>query len=376
MRRDERNFMVERTKVLVIGGGPAGLAAGIAARLKGFEVTVADGAKPPIDKACGEGLMPHTVMSLRQLGVFIHPIDGRKFQGIRFIDGTTSVEAKFPATAGLGVRRTVLHQRLLERAKECGVSLLWNSPVSRLTADGAIVGGATIQTNWVVGADGIRSRVRRWIGVDTVSQKHVRFAHCRHYRVKPWTNCVEIHWGRNSQVYVTPLLAEETCVVLISRDPEMRFEDAWREYPQLADRLRGAEVSSAQRGAITSTYTLKCVYRGNVALTGDASGVVDAITGEGLGMSFWQAIALSDALETGELERYQSEHRRLARRPLLMSQLLLFLDRNPQLRKRVFENLEREPAFFARLLAMHAGEDSFSEIVATTARLGWQFLTA
>src|SRR5882762_7406456 len=108
--------MAKRTEVLVIGGGPAGLAAGIAARLKGFEVIVADGAKPPIDKACGEGLMPQTVMSLRELGVSIHPSEGRKFQGIRFIEGTTSIEARFPAAAGLGVRRTVLHQRLVERA--------------------------------------------------------------------------------------------------------------------------------------------------------------------------------------------------------------------------------------------------------------------
>src|SRR5438105_7308201 len=45
------------TDVLVIGGGPAGLTAAIAARLKGFDVAVADAAHPPIDKACGEGLM-------------------------------------------------------------------------------------------------------------------------------------------------------------------------------------------------------------------------------------------------------------------------------------------------------------------------------
>jgi flavin-dependent dehydrogenase len=237
------------------------------------------------------------------------------------------------------------------------------------------VGGATIQPKWVVGADGIRSRVRRWIGLDTVSQKHIRFAHSRHYRLQPWTNCVEIHWGRNSQVYVTPLLDEETCVVLVSCDPQMRFEDAWEQYPQLADRLKSAEVSSAQRGAITATYGLRRVYRGNVALTGDASGGVDAITGEGLGLSFRQAIALSDALRTDDLERYQVAHGRLAGRPLLMSHVLLFLDRNPQLRKGVFRTFERDPALFARLLAMHAGEDSFSEIVATTARLGWQFLT-
>ncbi len=44
--------------LLVIGGGPAGLAAAIAARREGLTVTVADAARPPSDKACGEGLMP------------------------------------------------------------------------------------------------------------------------------------------------------------------------------------------------------------------------------------------------------------------------------------------------------------------------------
>lgn len=50
--------------VFVVGGGPAGLAAAIAARLKGFTVAVADGAHPPIDKACGEGLMPDSFGAL------------------------------------------------------------------------------------------------------------------------------------------------------------------------------------------------------------------------------------------------------------------------------------------------------------------------
>jgi len=52
------------------------LAAAIAARKKGFEVTVADGAKPPIDKACGEGLMPNTLAALRELGIPIYPTTG------------------------------------------------------------------------------------------------------------------------------------------------------------------------------------------------------------------------------------------------------------------------------------------------------------
>ena len=45
--------MMTTTDVFVIGGGPAGLATAIAARQRGFDVVVADGAQPPIDKPCG-----------------------------------------------------------------------------------------------------------------------------------------------------------------------------------------------------------------------------------------------------------------------------------------------------------------------------------
>src|SRR5882724_5797005 len=124
------------TGILVIGGGPAGLAAAIAARMKGFAVAHVDGAKPPIDKACGEGLMPGTMAALRQLGVAICPDNGQVFRGVRFIDSATSVEADFSHARGFGVRRTVLHQKMVERAQECGVTLLWNTPVTGLCGDG------------------------------------------------------------------------------------------------------------------------------------------------------------------------------------------------------------------------------------------------
>ena len=88
--------MGHATGVLVIGGGPAGLAAAIAARRRGFSVTVADGAKPPIDKACGEGHLPGTLAALRELGINIEAGDGQIFRHIRFIDGRTAATAEFP----------------------------------------------------------------------------------------------------------------------------------------------------------------------------------------------------------------------------------------------------------------------------------------
>jgi flavin-dependent dehydrogenase len=368
--------MTRTTDVLVIGGGPAGLAAAIAARRKGFQVTVADGQKPPIDKACGEGLLPGTLAGLRELGVTIHAAEGRVFRGIRFIDATTTAEASFSGESGVGVRRTLLHQKMVERARECGVELLWNTPVTGLSQDGAFLAGRLFPAKWIIGADGIHSRVRRWSGLDASLRGDVRFAQRRHYRVKPWTDCVEVHWGRKMQAYVTPIGNDETCVALISRDPRMRFAEAWKEFPRLSDNLSDAQLSGVERGATTAMCELACVYRGNVAVLGDASGSVDAITGEGLGLSFRQALALADALETGRLEKYQSAHRRLARRPHVMARLLLLLDRCTPLRRRVLRGLARDPDLFARMLTAHVEETSPAFLAETSARFGWRLITA
>jgi flavin-dependent dehydrogenase len=364
------------TEVLVIGGGPAGLAAAIAARKKGFDVTVADGANPPIDKPCGEGLMPSAMAALLELGVEISPGDGHALRGVRFRDSACSVEASFSGASGFGIRRTVLHQKIVERAQDCGITLRWNTPVTGLSNDGVILCGRVLKAKWIIGADGIHSRVRTWMGFDVKAPQKTRFAQRRHYRVKARTDCMEIHWGQKAQAYVTPLSNDETCVSLISRDPGMRFEDLLREFPELTSYLGDAKPSSAERGAVTVTRKLSQVYRGNIALTGDASGSVDAITAQGLSLSFRQAIALAEAIAKGKLESYQRAHRQITSRPNIMGWLLLLLDRYPSLRRRALRGLALDPELFARLLAAHEGEASSKFLATTGLRIGWQFLTA
>ena len=202
----------QKTDIVVVGGGPAGLAAAIAVRLRGLQVTVVDAARPPLDKACGEGLMPDALAALERLGIRLTPAYGAPFTGIRFVAGARSVEAHFPHGPGLGVRRRLLHQRLIERAQEVGVSLCWGSPVRTLTPDIRYGDGQRIAYRWLIAADGIHSTLRRKMGLQQLTMARRRVGFQRHYRVPPWSACVELYWHQRGQACVTPVAPDEVCV--------------------------------------------------------------------------------------------------------------------------------------------------------------------
>ena len=364
------------TDVLIVGGGPAGLAAAIAARRKGFSVTVADGAAPPIEKPCGEGMMPETLAALRDLGVSLPPEDGHPFRGISFAQIGACVTADFSHGFATGLRRTALNQCLVARAEECGVHLLWKTPVVGVEGSEVRLSRGVIRASWIIGADGHGSRVRRWSNLNASSVFRQRYATRRHYRLKPWSKYAEVHWSEHAQAYITPIASAEICVVMLAENPQYAsFENGLSEMPELKRWLADAELCSRERGAVTAMRSLRRVHRDNVALLGDASGSVDAITGEGLRMAFRQAFALADAMQAGDLTQYQRAHRQLARRPMMMGNLLLWLGRNPRIRARAIRAMQRCPELFAGMLAAHVGDATPAELLSAGASLGWNFLT-
>ncbi len=319
--------------------------------------------------------MPDALEAAERLGISIPVEESFLLRGIRFVNTQqATAAASFPHGSGIGVRRTALHSVLVEQAELAGVDLHWGEPVIGMDADLVHTRSSTFRSRWVVGADGDGSRVRSWAGLDAFSRDVRRFGFRRHHRVTPWTKYVEIYWGPGFQIYVTPVAADEICMALISRNPHLRMDDALPHFPQLSARIAGAEQITSERGAVTGTRRLRAVFRGRVALVGDASGSVDAVTGEGLCIAFQQSLALVDALERDDLTGYATMHRRIARRPAFMSDFMLLMDRWPLLQTRALQVFESRPDIFARLLAMHVGQLPVSGFVSASLGLTWRML--
>ncbi len=340
--------------LLIVGGGPAGLATAIRARQEGFQVELLDRGRPPIDKACGEGLMPDAVARLQELGVELAERESAKIRGIRYLDGDLVAEAEFPLGHGLGLRRLELHRALLERASALGLQPRWEEKVLALHDDGVETARGRLRARWVIGADGLGSPLRRWAGLDGPAAKLRRFGVRRHFDIAPWSPYVEVYWGERCEAYITPVSQREIGVALLWSGEKSGFDGLLERFPALLNRLKGASATSRDRGCGPLHRRARAVHRGCLALVGDAAGYLDAITGEGLALAFHQAFALVEALKVEDLGQYGRAHRRIGRLPNLITGSVLWLERRPRFRRRLLRTLKADPLLFQRLLGIHA----------------------
>ena len=233
-----------------------------------------------------------------------------------------------------------------------------------------------IRCRWIIGADGQNSQTRQWAGLSRCVSSDRRIGMRQHFRIKPWSEFVEIHWAERGQAYITPISEDEVCVALISKRRFQSFDSGLTHFPELLQHLKAALRTSSPKGSVTIYRRLNSVVRGNIALIGEASGSVDAITGEGLAMAFRQAIALSCALAKEDLSIYQAAHREIARRPEIMAKTMLLMDKSTWLRSRALRTLDRKPRLFEQLLSIHLGERPLVPFGSGGyMNLGWSLLT-
>ncbi|MFI1577337.1 NAD(P)/FAD-dependent oxidoreductase [Embleya sp. NPDC020630] len=330
--------------LLVAGGGPAGLATAIHGALAGLRVVVVEPRPTPVDKACGEGLMPAGVAALAALGV---TPAGRPLAGIRYVDSRHAVEARFRAGPGLGVRRTTLHAALYERALALGVEHRIGR-VAEVRQDAHSVTAAGLTARWLAAADGLHSPVRAALGPAPRDRRERRYGLRRHYPIAPWTDFVEVHWSPRGEAYVTPVGPELVGVAMLG--PRGRtYADHLAAFPALRERLAGA-AGGEVRGAGPLRRRVRSRVAGRVLLVGDAAGYTDALTGEGVALALASARALVAAVRAGRPERYERDWRRLSRRHRVLTEALLTARAHPRTARLIVPAAHRLPTAFTTIV--------------------------
>ena len=336
--------------LLVVGGGPAGLATAIYGAEAGLEVVVVERRNGPIDKACGEGLMPHTLRHLERLGV--HPY-GKPFRGISYRDGSRHVEASFKCGAGRGVRRTVLHSALLDAAANAGVQI-YHDQVSEISQDATSVRAGHWQARYLAAADGLHSPIRRSLGLERPSPGARRWGIRRHVRTAPWSDYVEVHWSPGAEAYVTPI-ADDCVGVAMLKSRRGTFDSHLAEFPALRDRIEG-QPHDADRAAGPLRQRVSRRAAGRVLLVGDAAGYVDALTGEGLGLAFGAAELLVKAIVAERTDTYDRQWRQMTRRYRMLTAGLLSASGVPVVRSHIVPAAAAMPTVFASVVNLLANE--------------------
>lgn len=355
--------------VAIAGGGPAGLAVAITAARRGLSTVVLERSSVPADKACGEGLMPSGLEVLERLGAraLLDGNDCAPYVGIRYVqeDGSTA-EGLLPTPGGLGVRRVALSLALSARAREVGVELRERTAVlgHRRVGEGVEVETpqGPLAARFLVAADGLGSPLRRAEGLEVAVSGPRRFGLRRHFKLKPWTPYVEVHFAQGVEAYVTPAGAERVGLAFLWEHgglERVSFEALLSRFPMLAERLGAAEADSKARGAGPLERVARARVADRFALVGDAAGYVDALTGEGLSLAFTCAEALGqllpDVLVQGATREtllpYERVFQRTFRKYAWMARALLVLARRPRLRRPVVRWLGHQPWLFERILA-------------------------
>lgn len=312
--------------LVVAGGGPAGLATAIHAARAGLETVVIEKRTGPIDKACGEGLMPHAVRQLDLLGT--RP-EGKSFLGISYLDGQHAVTAHFTSGAGLGVRRKTLHAALLAEADRAGVELV-HDKVGDVTQDAESVSVNGIRGRYLAAADGLHSPIRAGLGLDLPQGRTRRWGIKRHIAVAPWSEFVEVYWSNEpeaGEAYVTPV-ADDCVGIAILTSRQGRFEQHLDAFPKLRERLDGLP-HEPDRAAGPLRQRVRNRVAGRILLVGDAAGYVDALTGEGLGLAFAASGLLVDSVIADRPGDYEKQWRRTTRRYRLMTAGMLHASTSP-----------------------------------------------
>lgn len=324
--------MGEPVDVVVVGAGPAGTAAAITARSRGLSVVCVDKARFPRDKTCGDGLTANALRLLEKLGVSAADLDATEPAFVRETVLVSPSGRRSRLSLPIdGVHAAVVSRRLLDAAlvahARCrGVDIREGVAIEGLKQDAdsvelTLADGAVLDAAHVIAADGHWSTVRRALEPDAPRDLGEWHA-ARQYFEGVDDERLWVLFERDllpGYAWVFPLPGGRANVgygVLRSDGRSGReLKDLWPDLlarpvmrKVLGPRARPCEPVRAW--PIPARYDPARLAHGRMLFAGDAAGVVDPMTGEGIAQAIETGMLAAEAIATGV------DYRRLVHRAL------------------------------------------------------------
>jgi flavin-dependent dehydrogenase len=316
-----------RHDVVVVGARVAGSATAMLLARLGHDVVVVDQATFPSDTTSTHSIARSGVVQLRRWGLLDEVLDSGApaIRQVTFNAGGESVRRTIKHKAGVDLvaapRRYVLDAILASAAARAGAQVRLGVTVTGVRRDGRgrVVGvdgqdraGAPVQlgARWVVGADGLGSRVARWVGaaLNEAGRAGGAAQYAYHTGI-PWDG-IEFFVAARSFAGVFPTHHGQACIWVctpaadagaVRRGAGSRVEAfdqlLARSAPQLAERLRQARRTSPVQGVLRQPNQLRQAFGPGWALVGDAGYYRDAVTAYGISDAFHHAEFLAVALD-------------------------------------------------------------------------------
>jgi menaquinone-9 beta-reductase len=323
--------------VVVAGAGPAGASTAQRLARAGFHVALVDHQHFPRFKACGEFMSPECLPILQELGVAgdLRGLGAREVRGMILHGHGRRASGRFtdvgsacaPFNYGWAVRREVFDKVLLDAARASGVELFEGVRATGLLRGerGKVVGLAARQLDgealelharWTIGADGLRSRVARALGVVQPVPWLDKLALTTRYADVDWGNSAEVHFFAGGYCACTAVenglvslnvVIDRVLYASMGASRDAALTAGLARVPALAARLaRGRRVDPVRGSGPLAGRTSRQTFDG-AALVGDACGYVDPVTGEGVFFALKGAEMLADstiaALHAGRTDR-------------------------------------------------------------------------
>jgi geranylgeranyl reductase family protein len=391
--------------VVVVGGGPAGVATALFAKQRGHDVLLLDEARFPRDKICGEGVSPEAWRLLQAMGLAarVRALQPWPLRGMVLTSPAgISVAGHYDGSveSGFAVRRQTLDAALLNAAREEGVEVREGVRATALLQRGGRVCGVRceedgaplgITARLVIGADGRRSMVARQLGLLREHRRLRKFAVRGYWQgVQGLGQHGEMHVGNGGYCGVAPLSADVANITFVldrSRMAEAAgalegfYRRALRDWPLLAERLQGARLMEPPRAIGPLALEARRVSAPGALLVGDSAGFYDPFTGEGVTLALRSAElaapVVDAALRSGRLDdltAYDRGRRLATRDKFRLNRLLQQTVAWPALADAVARRLRRRADLADRLVGI-AG-DFVPARSALDLRFAWDLLRA